>query len=76
MGVICSTGLLAQGQTAGKTNTPSLPLILVQTVVLPGITGDFDHFAIDVKGKRLFLAGEDHKTVEVIDLDKIREFAA
>jgi DNA-binding beta-propeller fold protein YncE len=69
LGVICSTGLLAQGQAAGKTNTPSLPLILVQTVALPGITGDFDHFAIDVKGKRLFLAGEDHKTVEVIDLD-------
>jgi DNA-binding beta-propeller fold protein YncE len=72
VGVICSIGLLAQGQTAEKTNPAAVPLRLVQTVALPGITGDFDHFAIDVKGKRLFLAGEDHKTVEVIDIEKSR----
>jgi DNA-binding beta-propeller fold protein YncE len=46
-----------------------LPLKLVATTPLPGFTGDFDHFAVDVKGKRLFLAAEDHKTVEVFDLD-------
>jgi DNA-binding beta-propeller fold protein YncE len=68
VGVICSVSILGQGQTAGKAEPGSLRL--VQTVALPGITGDFDHFAIDVKGKRLFLAGEDHKTVEVIDLEK------
>ena len=54
-------------RTAGTTPPP---LTLVQTVPLPGITGDFDHFAVDLKGKRLFLAGEDHKTVEVIDIEK------
>src|ERR1700730_12726874 len=44
------------------------PLKLLRTVALPGFTGDFDHFAVDEKGARLFLAGEDHKTVEVFDL--------
>lgn len=36
---------------------------------LPGYTGDFDHFAFDAAGKRLFLAAEDHGTLEVFDLD-------
>src|SRR5260370_11698858 len=45
------------------------PLQLVATTPLPGFSGDFDHFALDLKGKRLFLTAEDHKTVEVFDLD-------
>lgn len=36
---------------------------------LPGYTGDFDHFAVDLAGRRLFLAAEDHGTLEVFDLD-------
>lgn len=44
------------------------PLRLVGSTDLPGFIGDFDHFAADLKGNRLFLAGEDHKTVEVFDL--------
>ena len=46
-----------------------MPMKLVATTPLPGFTGDFDHFAVDLKGKRLFLTAEDHKTVEVFDLD-------
>lgn len=45
----------------------SAPLKLEASIVLPGFSGDFDHFAIDEKGGRVFLAGEDHKTVEVFD---------
>jgi DNA-binding beta-propeller fold protein YncE len=45
------------------------PLKLITTTPLPGFSGDFDHFAVDLQGKRLFLAAEDHKTVEVFDLD-------
>jgi DNA-binding beta-propeller fold protein YncE len=45
------------------------PLKLVATTPLPDFTGDFDHFAVDLKGKRLFLTAEDHKTVEVFDLE-------
>jgi len=44
------------------------PLKLLVTTPLPGFSGDFDHFGIDLKGKRLFLTAEDHKTVEVFDL--------
>jgi DNA-binding beta-propeller fold protein YncE len=35
---------------------------------MPGFTGDFDHFGLDLKGGRLFLAAEDQKTVEVFDV--------
>src|SRR2546421_8492141 len=45
------------------------PLKLVATTPLPGFSGDFDHFALDLKGKRLFLTAEDHKTVDVFDLE-------
>src|ERR1700737_3030827 len=45
-----------------------LPLKLIATIPMPGFTGDFDHFGLDLKGSRLFLASEDQKTVEVFDL--------
>jgi DNA-binding beta-propeller fold protein YncE len=45
-----------------------MPLKLVATTPMPGFTGDFDHFGLDLKGNRLFLASEDQKTVEVFDL--------
>ena len=45
----------------------ALPLRLVQTVPLPDYVGDFEHFAADIKGNRLFVIAEDHKTVEVLD---------
>ena len=48
------------------------PLKLVQSVDLPKYSGDFDHFAADVKGNRLFLAAEDHGTLEVFDLKTTR----
>src|SRR5437879_6653775 len=44
------------------------PLKLIETTPLPGFSGDFDHLTADLKGNRLFLAAEDHKTVEVFDL--------
>ena len=45
------------------------PLRLIRTIPMPGFEGcDFDHFESDVKGNRLFLAAEDHKTVEVFNL--------
>jgi DNA-binding beta-propeller fold protein YncE len=46
----------------------SAPLHLETSIPMPGIKGDFDHFGADVKGNRLFLAAEEHKTVEVFDL--------
>ena len=44
------------------------PLKLVGKTELPGYSGDFDHFGVDLAGNRLFLAAEDHGTLEVFDL--------
>jgi DNA-binding beta-propeller fold protein YncE len=46
----------------------SAPLTLVSRTELPGYSGDFDHFGVDLKGDRLFLAAEDHGTLEVFKL--------
>src|SRR5216683_4448588 len=64
---MCWLLLLALAPKAGAQAT--LPLKLIASTPLPGFAGDFDHFAVDLKGKRLFLAAEDHKTVEVFDLE-------
>ena len=63
------TLLLLPGFVSTAAAQEKLPLKLVATTPLPGFTGDFDHFAVDLKGKRLFLTAEDHKTVEVFDLE-------
>ena len=45
------------------------PLKLAQTIPLPGLKdGDFDHFALDSAGQRLFLAAEENSTIVVTDL--------
>jgi DNA-binding beta-propeller fold protein YncE len=46
----------------------SAPLNLTGSVTIPGYKGDFDHFAADVKGGRLYLAGEDGNALEVFDV--------
>src|SRR5580765_5029620 len=57
------------GVVAAQSNAQEKPpLKLVTTTPMPGFTGDFDHFGLDLKGNRLFLAAEDKKTVEVFDL--------
>ena len=44
------------------------PLKLLQTIPLPDIkAGDFDHFAIDLAGNRLFLTAEAGHAVLVMD---------
>jgi DNA-binding beta-propeller fold protein YncE len=45
------------------------PLKLIQTFELtPDVKGNFDHFAIDVKGHRLFATPEEYKAVLVFDV--------
>jgi hypothetical protein len=53
--------------TGWSQETPQ-PLKLVQRVPMPNVVGRIDHLSVDVKGKRLFLAGLDNSTVEVIDI--------
>jgi len=44
------------------------PLKLIQTIPLPDVKGRIDHMDVDVKGKRLFVAGLENNTLEVVDL--------
>jgi DNA-binding beta-propeller fold protein YncE len=50
----------------------SEPLRLAGRTALPGYTGDFDHFAYDLKGNRLWLAAEDHGTLDLFDLKTVK----
>jgi hypothetical protein len=41
---------------------------MVQTIALPDLKeGDFDHFAIDLEGRRLFLTAEANGVLEIFD---------
>src|SRR5258707_15416416 len=44
------------------------PLKLVQAIPMPNVKGCIDHMDVDVKGKRLFVAGLENGSVEVVDL--------
>lgn len=57
--VACSPDL-ASSQTA--------PLVLDQTIPLPGVAGRIDHLALDQAGGRLFVAALGNRSVEVVDL--------
>src|SRR6266436_6849453 len=55
----CSTQAYAQDHA---------PLRLVQTIPMPNVKGRIDHMDVDVKGKRLFVAGLENGSLEVVDL--------
>src|ERR1700693_2997094 len=44
------------------------PLLLVQTIPMPNVKGRIDHMDVDVKGKRLFVAGLENGSLEAVDL--------
>ncbi len=73
--LLITTGLmtcvsLAPTAKADTTDAGKLPatLKLIQTIPLPGVTGRFDHFALDAKGRRLFVAALGNNTLEVLDV--------
>jgi hypothetical protein len=51
-----------------KAAGPQAPITLLSTTYLPEITGDFDHFAVDLKRNHLFVSAEVHHSVEIFDL--------
>lgn len=57
--------ILAVTSVAAQENQP---LRLVQTIPLANVKGRIDHMNVDVKGKRLFVAGLENGTLEVVDL--------
>jgi DNA-binding beta-propeller fold protein YncE len=64
--VIVALALLFPFAVASAENGPALNL--VQTILLPEVDGRIDHFAIDVRGRRAFLAALAKNTIEVVDL--------
>jgi hypothetical protein len=44
------------------------PLRLAQTIPLPGVSGRLDHLAVDIEGRRLFVAALGAGSLEVVDL--------
>lgn len=48
------------------------PLRLIQTISMPNVEGRLDHMDVDVDHKRLFVAGLENSTVEVIDLQQAK----
>jgi len=62
-GLLIAYSGIAFSQEIGKQ-----PLRLVQTIPLPNVKGRLDHMDVDVKGKRLFVAGLENGTFEVVDL--------
>ena len=65
---VSSFFLLFLPPSAGQNTRKSEPLSLATAIPLPGVRGRIDHFGVDVKGKRLFMAAVGNGTLEVIDL--------
>jgi DNA-binding beta-propeller fold protein YncE len=61
LGILLVLSVLAAGQEPQ-------PLSLETHIPLPNVKGRIDHFAVDVKSQRLFVAAVDNHTLEVIDL--------
>jgi DNA-binding beta-propeller fold protein YncE len=59
--LLCSVRLCARAQEP-------ITLKLAKTIPLPGVKGRFDHFALDAKGHRLFVAALGNNTLEVVDV--------
>jgi DNA-binding beta-propeller fold protein YncE len=55
-------GLMAMAPASAQ------PLELVATIEMPGVKGRIDHFTVDLKGQRLFMAALGNDTVEVLDI--------
>ena len=64
LGILIAYGGIGFSQEGGKQ-----PLRLVQTIPLPNVKGRLDHMDVDIKGKRLFVAGLENGSFEVVDLE-------
>ena len=61
--------LITLGFALGVTSAAQTqPLRLVQTIPLPAVNGRIDHMDVDIKGQRLFVAGLENGSMEVVDL--------
>ena len=58
--------LLAAATSAGTAQTA--PLALSRTIELTGVSGRYDHFAVDPASNRLFAAVPGNHSIEIVDL--------
>src|ERR1700731_4117797 len=67
---IALLSILLLGFLARAQDQAPVPLKLIQKIPMPDVKGRLDHFSVDVKGGRLFVAalGDNQNTVEVINL--------
>ena len=63
---------LALGAIVAASQAAREPLNAAGVIPMPGVEGRIDHLAIDLAGKRLFVAALGHDTVEVIDISAMR----
>lgn len=61
--------LATWNKTASSQEKGKQPLQLVQTIPMPNVKGRLDHIDVDVTGNRLFVAGLENGTLEVVDLN-------
>ena len=66
----CMAALLLLNGLAFGQQSPALSL--KTRIALPNVQGRVDHFSVDVKGQRLFVAAVANHTLEVIDLQSGR----
>jgi DNA-binding beta-propeller fold protein YncE len=66
LALLTAGALFAVG--CSRAQSDSALLKLEKEIVLPGVEGRVDHFSVDVRCKRLFLAALGNGTVEVLDL--------
>src|SRR6266436_3620504 len=64
--VACAIGY---AQTGSSQESAKQPLRLLQKISIPNVKGRLDHMDVDVKAKRLFVAGLENGTFEVVDLE-------
>jgi len=60
--------MIALGVCLSAAAQESEPLSLKGSIDLPNVKGRIDHFSVDVKGQRLFVAGVGNHSLEVMDL--------
>jgi hypothetical protein len=64
---ICFFAVVLAWLNVASAQSPGV-LSLDAHIPLPGVKGRIDHFSVDVRGQRLFVAAVENHTLEVIDL--------
>src|SRR4051812_11381675 len=69
LAAVLALGACSKTADKPQAGQAAAPLSLAGTTDVPDYKGDFDHFAVDEKGNRLFLAGEENHELDVFDRD-------